>query len=82
MITRREVFKEKSWTVSVIKEGTRIDVGHIDCPQSNRRTPGPTELTGTTTYTWLHDDRCFFCHEEFPEFISNMLIFMQWCGRR
>jgi len=78
---RREVFKEKNWTVSKGDWG-RIDVGHIDCLQSNEKIPGPEELTGTTTYTWMYDDKCWFCHEEFPDFISNMLIFMKWCRER
>ena len=81
MIERREVFREKCWTVSDVAHG-RVHVGHIDCSQSNMRTPGSTELTNATTYTWADDDMCWFCDEEFPDFIRNMLIFMKWCGGR
>lgn len=82
VMERREVFREENWTVSALGPRPRIDVGHLNCPKTIRDCSEDLEVEGPVTYTWFYNDKCYFCHEEFPEFIGNMLVFIAWCGGR
>jgi len=77
MNTGRVLFRTENWTVSE-PVGDFIHVGHINCPRSEfvPMNLGPEHVE----YTWVWSDKCFFCHEKFPEFISNMRTFVKWCG--
>jgi len=75
---RREIFKEKNWTVLVVDERSRIDVGHLNCPKTIIDGQGDTNGEGPVTYTFLYGDKCYYCHEKFPDFIRNMMIFTRW----
>ena len=75
---KRVLFKEQGWTVA--KSSGDAYVEHLDCPQT--RFSGDTREyaeVGDTCPTYIRAHQCFFCDSEFPNYISNMLVFMNWC---
>lgn len=77
---KRVLFREGNWRISKSRHGVFAE--HLDC-KATRILPSDKLVGEDDEYpTYICGNRCFFCHSEFPDFISNMLVFVRWCRAR
>ena len=68
------LFEEGTWTImNDIRDGPYVL--HRDCPKGY-------PVRSQASATFLRDrTSCYFCKEDFPDFISKMWTFVGWCEK-